>query len=432
MRARTIAAVVAVAAVLTAACGSNTDGEQTATDGEPTATVEVAGAIETSTTLTADVPLYSEDDLAAFPDGDSDRSFPAVAPGTPVGVYGYSRYVWTSTPEGDVVPTLIEGPRGRQVRCQDEDMPCSMNELAALADSGEPIPPELGVDEAELDELVEQLQILREHLATITSIEQACALGYQASSTQNPNMGIHMVNDGLVGNGFVIDEPEILLFGKEGNVSTPRSESGRCEDDGSWTGPQDLEVVGAAYMTTLSDDHPEGFVGDLDNWHIHFNTCAGAENEVRSQSLGSRQACEDQGGEFLEEVPVWMMHAYAADGFDSQQGVFAMFNGSIWPVVDTAELQAEYLQAPEGAVQAPITNFDFGEVEVEAGEQVVFTNSDGVPHTVTAGLPAAPSSAFDSGLLGGGQAWTTTFDDPGEYSIYCVLHPQMTATVVVE
>ena len=175
MRLRMIAAVLAGVAVLTAACGGNTDGDRAAPDGDPAATVEVAGAVETATTVAPTAPLYSEDDLAAFPDADTDHSFPSVAPDTPVGVYGFSRYVWTATPEGDVVPTLIEGPRGRQLRCQDEALPCSMDELAALADSGEPIPPELGLDQDDLDELVAQLQQLRDHLATITSIEQACA-----------------------------------------------------------------------------------------------------------------------------------------------------------------------------------------------------------------------------------------------------------------
>ena len=430
MRVRTIAAVVASGALLAAACSSG--GDEAATDDGVEPTVEVAGAVQTATSTVPVAPSYDEDDLAAVATADDDRSFPAVAPETPVGVYGYSRYVWTQTPEGDVVPTLIEGPRGQQVRCQDEGLPCSMDDLIRLAEAGEPLPPELGLDDATLTDLADQLQTLRDYLAGIESIEEACALGYDAQSTQNPNMGIHMVNSGLVGDGFVVDRPEILLFAMEGNESTPRSQSGECAEDGSWTGPDGLEVVGAAYMVGVSDDHPEGFAGDLDNWHIHFNTCAGAENEVRSQSLGSRQACTDQGGEFLEEIPVWMMHAYAAEGFDSQQGVFAMFNGSIWPIVDTTALRDTYLQAPDGAVQAPITNFDFGDVTVDAGEPVVFTNSDGVPHTVSSGLPAAPTSAFDSGLLGGGQAWTTTFDDPGEYSIYCALHPQMTATVVVE
>ena len=39
--------------------------------------------------------------------------------------------------------------------------------------------------------------------------------------------------------------------------------------------------------------------------------------------------------------------------------------------------------------------------------------------------------AFDSGLLGTGDAFEVSFDDAGQYELFCVLHPDMTATVTV-
>jgi plastocyanin len=61
-----------------------------------------------------------------------------------------------------------------------------------------------------------------------------------------------------------------------------------------------------------------------------------------------------------------------------------------------------------------------------------FNNVDAVPHTVTAGTPTAPEiDAFDSGLLTPGSNFEVSFDEPGTYSLFCALHPDMVATVEV-
>lgn len=142
--------------------------------------------------------------------------------------------------------------------------------------------------------------------------------------------------------------------------------------------------------------------------------------------------CEASGGRFLPIVPMWMMHAYVAPEFDPQGGVFAMFNPSIWPIADSPEAIRNLKTAEiEGAVSAPITNFDFFDLTVDAGERVVFSNADSVPHTVTGGTPNDPSFTFDSGLFGTGESYEVSFDEAGEYQLFCALHPQMTATVTV-
>ena len=370
-------------------------------------------------------------DAADFPEATNDASLPeGVSPASPVGSYGYSRYVWTQTSNG-LVPTLIEGPLGQQFRCQDEVLPCSYTELKALLESGDDIPPELGMTSEELATLVGQLDTLNAKLASYTHPDQLCGDGYTRSSSQNPNMGMHMINISYMGDGFVVDKPEIILLGYEGGETLRQSEIGDCVD-GKWTGDPSAQVVGAAYMLSLTDDHPEAFAGPIDNWHIHHNTCAGADSEIRDVVF-DRELCEAEGGTLLEVVPTWMMHAYAAPGFDSQQGVFAMFNGSVWPLADSEGLLATNTQTDlgENALLSPINNFSFGSVEVKVGESVVFSNSDAVPHTVTSGTPGHPSGEFDSGLFGTGQTFTQTFDEAGEYDFFCSIHPAMTGTIVV-
>ena len=95
---------------------------------------------------------------------------------------------------------------------------------------------------------------------------------------------------------------------------------------------------------------------------------------------------------------------------------------------DMAEMGAE-------TVTVDIANFAFvpAELVISAGTEVVFTNSDSAPHTVTAGSDRDPTpELFDSGLLEQGDAFSVTFDEPGEFAYFCDRHPPMTGTVVVE
>jgi len=40
-------------------------------------------------------------------------------------------------------------------------------------------------------------------------------------------------------------------------------------------------------------------------------------------------------------------------------------------------------------------------------------------------------SSYASGTLATGDSFTFTFDEPGTYTYFCELHPQMTGTIVV-
>lgn len=65
---------------------------------------------------------------------------------------------------------------------------------------------------------------------------------------------------------------------------------------------------------------------------------------------------------------------------------------------------------------------------VAAGTEVVWSNADLSPHTVTFDGPDDP---FDSGAFGPGASWSHRFDRPGVYQYDCRLHPGMSGTVVV-
>ena len=78
---------------------------------------------------------------------------------------------------------------------------------------------------------------------------------------------------------------------------------------------------------------------------------------------------------------------------------------------------------------------------VPVGTTVTWINSDGaIPHTVTAGWPDSDSigldypggNGFDSDFMSGGATYEHTFEVPGEYDYYCLLHPWMLGSVTVE
>ena len=56
-------------------------------------------------------------------------------------------------------------------------------------------------------------------------------------------------------------------------------------------------------------------------------------------------------------------------------------------------------------------------VTVQGGTRVTWTNTDSMPHTVT-----ADNGSYNSGALAPGQTYSLTFSTKGEYTYYCALH----------
>ncbi len=369
---------------------------------------------------------------AGLPEPEFDSHPPPVLPDAPGGAFGFTRYVFSEL-DGRIVTTLVEGPRGEQVRCQREDQPCSYLDLKALHESGEPVPEALAMSRAELAELVGQLDTVSATLARYESIDRACAEGYRVSSEQNPNMGIHMTSYRNVSDGvFDPARPEMLPFAMEGGEKLGKDEIGRCVD-GAWTGDPRQRIVGAAFVLPtdqFGENHPEGFAGPIDNWHVHYYSCVG----TRSDAILTEAQCRARGGQLVEKAG-WMIHTYAQPEFDSQAGVFSMWNPSIWPRVEGGDRVGAPRGAgamPEGGARRPIRNFSFGApIEVEAGQSFTVVNEDSVPHTLTAGTPTERSAAFESGSLVTGQAFSAKLAEPGEYPFFCAHHTFMTGVVVV-
>jgi plastocyanin len=85
-----------------------------------------------------------------------------------------------------------------------------------------------------------------------------------------------------------------------------------------------------------------------------------------------------------------------------------------------------------GQVTIHLVAFDPGRVEIAAGTAVTWTQEDNASvHTVTSGTvdtdatgatTVHPDGRFDSGQLGEGGTFSFTFQEPGTYPYFCVIH----------
>jgi len=448
-------ALLVAAAVLTAACTASDSATPpvapSATNGPAPATGPVTTTAPEATDLatSTEQPTSSVDptalataeqindyvaEAAAFDQVAADGQFPDGLTFAAGGAPGYSRYVFRENIAG-VVPTLVEGPLVDGVRCQDPELPCSYLELKDLHETGAPIPDELKITVDELTMLIAQLDELSAFAQQHRNIDDACEAGFISDRIQTANMGTHLFHPPSIADGFDPGAPEILLYALA-DGTMPDGAVGQCEN-GVWNG-EAMKLIGTSFIIppqVIGDEHPDTFAGPLDNWHIHYNLCRGAR-EGRDSFL-PRSECEAAGGSFSAALG-WMIHAWVDPEHDNELGVFSMWNDTVAPGFDADAIfesrQVTGSDFPDGAEQSLITDFAYtGPLTVGVGQPLFFNNVDAVPHTVSAGTFEDPTlDMFDSGLLTPGQNYELSFDEPGVYSLFCTLHPDMAATVTVD
>jgi plastocyanin len=88
--------------------------------------------------------------------------------------------------------------------------------------------------------------------------------------------------------------------------------------------------------------------------------------------------------------------------------------------------------SPTAAAEAAtitIAGNNFGEpVTVPPGAQVTVVNNDAVEHSVT----SQTGGQFDVHVEGNEEGTLTAPNQPGEYAFYCVYHPNMKGTLIVQ
>ncbi len=82
---------------------------------------------------------------------------------------------------------------------------------------------------------------------------------------------------------------------------------------------------------------------------------------------------------------------------------------------------------PQGQNQISIKNFVFSpaELNINAGETVVWVNNDSVSHDIS-------GSGFKSPLMSNGQSYSFTFSTAGTFDYICSIHPSMKGKIIVK
>ena len=99
------------------------------------------------------------------------------------------------------------------------------------------------------------------------------------------------------------------------------------------------------------------------------------------------------------------------------------------PATSPTTAQSGGTTSQAGTVTVDIKDIKFlpHDVTVKEGQKVRWTNSDSVPHTVT----ATKNGTFDSGTLKPGAFYETTMRNAGTIAYVCQIHPGQTGTIKI-
>jgi hypothetical protein len=150
-------------------------------------------------------------------------------------------------------------------------------------------------------------------IAAYPTIADAKAAGFQQAGPFSPGLGIHY-SRGFNPNADGRMDPE--------DIASPYLIFDGTEDD--------APLAGFMYMA-YQDTPPDGFAGDLDQWHYHTSVCivstpTGIETPFGADLTGvTQEMCEARGGALIAFTG-YMVHVWTVPGYESNLGTFSDLN----------------------------------------------------------------------------------------------------------
>lgn len=86
----------------------------------------------------------------------------------------------------------------------------------------------------------------------------------------------------------------------------------------------------------------------------------------------------------------------------------------------------------EPGVTVQLFQFKPGQIEVEAGTRLTWTNQDDITHTVASGTPERRDGRFEVPLDGRGATGSVRLEQPGIYPYFCSRHQSMRGEIRVK
>lgn len=68
---------------------------------------------------------------------------------------------------------------------------------------------------------------------------------------------------------------------------------------------------------------------------------------------------------------------------------------------------------------------------INSGDTIRWDNPDAAAHTITSVTDMVPDGLFDSGLIMIDASFEYTFEEPGTYDYFCIVHPWMASSIQV-
>ena len=218
------------------------------------------------------------------------------------------------------------------------------------------------------------------------------------------------------------------------------------------------DAVEAVHLTAEPQNVDPEFIGTLDEYLHKFelNKLPAEETMVGIIDVHAGLTSLYISSDLVETVGVQINIYYS--GNDSVEHVLHEIHESIeeteaeMAALHSVDGEMPAKELPPNTVDMPIgagvpgceeNNMCFTptNLTVHVGTTVTWVNSDGmIPHTVTAGWPESDSigldypggHGFDSDFMSGNAIFEHTFEVPGEYDYFCLLHPWMIGSVTVE
>lgn len=154
----------------------------------------------------------------------------------------------------------------------------------------------------------EQIAVSREIAMQYPTAADAVAAGWVQITVHFPGIAAHYIRWDWLDSTFVLEEPEVLLYGGDG---------------------LDAPLVGVNYIVSGAQP-PEGFIGDADHWHEHPTLCVSTSSGlVIGGENVSAAKCAAMGGVVISFAGNWLLHVWCIPGWESPEGVFSHENSLV-------------------------------------------------------------------------------------------------------
>ncbi len=209
------------------------------------------------------------------------------------------------------------------------------------------------------------------------------------------------------------------------------------------------EKLGKEYVNDM-------FTGDINNGLLYRFTLNEARDNIliNDTSIGNVAALADnQVDETTENQPLIFGQGFGGItdlqvGPDGYLYVLS-YTGSLYRIVPLSESNTPKNQpvlADQNEIQSagstPVViagikgdqSYSPNPIRIESGQTITWYNGDSISHTVTSGQDNSVDEGdeFDSNAIIPNQQYSLTFEDSGEFDYYCIYHPSMVGSVIVE